>query len=343
MEKKKTLGIVVAIIVIIAAYFVYDHIASGSGSANWPSRTINIYVASSAGGGTDVWNRQLASEIEKELGTSVVVSNLPDGGGSAAQVNTWNAEHDGYSWLGVSETGCMWPAIGNSTQTSKDWTYFVMAGSPGVICVPGDSPYETWGDFIEAAKANPGKLNMANSGTGKLWHLKAYVALECGNIDVNHIPYSGSGKAIIGLLSNEADAITLSVAEASEYILSGEMRPLVMTENEAFNIEGYGEVEPVTNYYADAAEYYPLNQFLSFALPADTDPEILRIIEEAYHKVMDSDSIKKFAEEQMATLYALSGEEADEMVSNMESTLCFLLKDLGLATADFESLGITAQ
>lgn len=341
MEKKKVLGIVAVLAVIIAGYFIYENISGGKATSDFPSRAVNIYVASSAGGGTDVWNRQMASEIEKELGGSVVVSNLPDGGGSAAQSNTWKAEHDGYSWLGVSETGCTWPALGNSTLTSKDWTYFIMAGSPGVICVPGDSPYETWEDFTAAARENPGKLNMANSGMGKLWHLKAYVALECGNIEVNHIPYSGSGKAIIGLLSDEADAITLSVAEAAEYILSGEMKPLIMEENEDFEITGYGKVESVTNYYEDAANYYPLNQFLAFALPADTDEEILKKIEEAFHKVMESDSIKVFAEEQMATIYALSGEEANQMVSSMESTLCFILQDLGLSTADFESLGIT--
>ena len=341
MEKKKVIGIVAALVIIIGGYFVVDHITDKKSSSDYPSRTVNVYVASSAGGGTDVWNRQMASEIEKELGTSVVVSNMPDGGGSAAQTNTWNAEHDGYSWLGVSETGCTWPAVGNSKQTSKEWTYFVMAGSPGIICVPGNSPYNSWGDFIAAAKENPGKLNMANSGMGKLWHLKAYVALECGNINVNHIPYSGSGKAIIGLLSNEADAITLSVAEASEYILSGEMKPLVMMENEDFEFEGYGTIESVTKYYADAAEYYPLNQFLAFALPADTDPEIIKTVESAFHKVMGNDSMKKFADDQMATIYDLSGDEANEMVGNMESTLCYLLKDLGLSTADFESLGIT--
>jgi len=337
---KQNIIIVAVLIVAIVGYAIYAGVQGGS-AAEFPSQTINIYVASSAGGGTDTWNRQIAALMEQELGGTINVSNMPDGGGSAAQANVNSAAHDGYTWLGVSETGCTWPALGSSKQTSKEYTYFVMGGSAGVICVPADSPYQNWGEFVDAAKANPGKLNVANSGIGKLWHLKAYIALGDAKDDVNHVPYKGSGPAIIGVLSNEADALACSIAEATEYILSGELRPLAMMEKESYNFEGYGEIEAVTKYVPSAADSYPLNQFLSFALPADTDPAILATITEAFKKVMASDEMKAFAEDQIATIYAYTGEEANKMVADMEATLCFLMKDLGLAKADFEALGIT--
>ena len=67
-------------------------------------------------------------------------------------------------------------ANGIHTHTTSEFDYYIIGGCPGVLCVAADSPYTTYDEFIEAAKENPGELKVSNSGRGKLWHLKTYIA-----------------------------------------------------------------------------------------------------------------------------------------------------------------------
>lgn len=339
MKKKQVIIAAAVLVVAIGAYFVYSALFSGGAAGNYPERNISTIVFSSAGGGTDLWNRMIGAEMEKELGVKIVVSNMPDGNGGMAVANVWSAAHDGYTWIGVSETITTHPATGSSERLAKDWQFYVMAGSKGIICVPEDSPYQTFADLVQAAKDGE-SVSIANSGLGKLWHLKAYVGTGGDATPIEHVPYQGSKPAIVACLSKEVSAVSASTGEVVEFVKSGQLRPLAMTENESFDYPGYGTVEPVTTVCPEAAQYYPLNQWLGFALPADTDPAILSKIEEAFLRAMQSQEILDFAETQVATIYNLTGEEANEMARRQESSMSWILQDLGLATVDPATLGI---
>lgn len=338
--KKNQLGLIALIAVVVIGYFAYTSFFKSTSTSSYPERPISNVVFSSAGGGTDVWNRFVSQKMEAILGQKINVSNMAEGGGATASAYVWNAAHDGYTWLGCSETITGHPALGAGERQAKDYQFFVMGGSSGIICVPADSPYKTWGDFVKAAQANPGKLKIGNSGLGKLWHLNAYVACDVGKVKVEHVPYKGSAPAIVAALSKEVDAVSASTGEVADFIKSGKLRPIVMETNEDFDYPGYGKVESAAKTFESVKKYYPLNQFLGIAVPKDVPADVIAKVDSAFKKVITSEDAKKFAQEQYAVIYGLSGKEANDMVINMEAKISWMMQDLGLAKVNPEKLGI---
>lgn len=142
-------------------------------AAEWPARPITIAVFSAAGGGTDLVNRTLASIMERELGTKITVVNMPGASGGVAANYVYSKDHDGYNWLGCSEGILPVAVLGAHPTTTKDWEYFIVGGTPGILSVREDSPFQSVDDVIKAMKENPGQVKLAASQAGCIWHIKA--------------------------------------------------------------------------------------------------------------------------------------------------------------------------
>ncbi|MDR1534453.1 MAG: tripartite tricarboxylate transporter substrate binding protein [Planctomycetota bacterium] len=340
MQKKQLATLAIVLVVVLGGYLAYENFIKTSAEENWPERTISNFVFSSAGGGTDQWNRIMCALMEKSLGQRVTVANMPGGNGGTAAAHAWNSDHDGYTWLGCSETITTHPATGSSKQMAKDWQFWVMAGSPGILCVSADSPYRTYGDLVKAEEDGAKKIKIGNSGMGKLWHLKAFIAANVGKINFEHVPYQGSRPAIIACLSNEIDAVSASVGEITDFIVSGKLRPLIMTENEPFELDGFGKVPSAAEFFPDVKKYYPLNQWLGFAMPIDVPQAVKDKTTKAFAAAIGTQDAANFAKEQKATIYNLTGQAANAMVMRQEQVMSWLLFDLGLAKIDPKTVGI---
>lgn len=308
--------------------------------AAWPCSVTRVIVASSAGGGTDVFARAFGAMAEKELGTKIVVSNNGSALGLAAAGDVWAAPHDGCTILSYSESSLTF-AVNASPQTVKDWHYFIFGGSPGVIAVRADAPWKTFEEFMAAAKATPAKIRVANSGVGKLWHIKVKMIETEGKLEFKHAGFNGSKPAITALLTGEVDAVSASTGEISAYVESGKMRPLVITETQPYSFPGGQPVPPVTKFLPTVAKHLPLGQFLAYEFPRDTAPAVLDQFRAVFDKVVHSEQFKKFLNSQGATLLALHGKAADEFVLAGERRTSWFMQDLGLAKVHPESRGIT--
>jgi len=141
--------------------------------AEYPTKSISVIIHSSAGGGSDMWARKVSGIMEKNLGVKMVCTNKPGGKGGIGANFVWNSRHDGYTILGASETSMTYGVNGACEKTAKFWNFYISAGSPGVIAVLKDSPFETFEDLTKAAKDKPDTIKVSNAGIGKLWHLKA--------------------------------------------------------------------------------------------------------------------------------------------------------------------------
>jgi len=330
--KIKRISILIVMLTFIIVVFQVTSIAQ------FPERPITDVVYSSAGGGTDTWNRMICALMEEELGQKVNVSNMTGGSGGEAVVHVFNSAHNGYTWLGHSEGLCTHVVNGYHDIPTREWEFFVIAGSPGVVCVSADSPYETFNDLVAFGKENPNVLKWSTSGVGKLWHIKSFIATNLGAVKVEFVPYAGSRPAIVACLNGEADVVAVSVQEVADFIEAGQLRPIGMMENEDYDLPGFGIIPSVTKTFPEASKYYPLNQFLSFAVPADTPQNVIDKIDTAFKSAIKSSRIEDFAKEQYSTIYGLSGKEAKDMVLKMESVLSWFLADMGLAIknpADF--------
>lgn len=306
----------------------------------YPVRPIQNVIPFGAGGGTDVWNRALMAAMGEIMGQTIVSANMT--GGSAGSIGidyAWKSPHDGYTLAGTSETPLTIPVQTGLTQTSKDWTYFIAAGSPGVLCVNKNSQYKTMDEILAALTENPESVSIAGT-TGGLWFALAKLFESYGNVPFKWLPYDGSGPAIKGAVSNEADCVVASAGEVKDFVRAGDLIPLVVMSKEDWEFPEFGNVEAVTKKVPALEAYLPLIQFLGFKVPADTDPAIVAYLQDAFKQAMDSEAIKTFAAEQLCVIYNLTGEEASQMAAAVESKLCWVLYDMGQTKFSPEEFGI---
>jgi len=312
---------------------------SGEPELKFPVRSINNIIPFGAGGGTDVWNRALMDSMGSIMGQTIVSSNMT--GGSAGSIGVqyvWDAAHDGYTLCGTSETPLTIPVMTNSELTSKDWKFFIAAGSPGVLCVNKEAGMTTLEDVVAAAKGS-GSVSIAGT-TGGLWFALAKLFDAYGNVPFKWVAYDGSATAIKGCVSNEANLVVASAGEVVEYVRAGDLIPLCVMNTEDWEFPDYGKIPAVTTVVPELEAYLPLSQFLGFMVPADTDPAIVEYLEKVFHEAMKTDKIQQFAKEQVCEIYDLTGDEASEFAAQMESKLCWVLYDMGQTTYSPEDFGI---
>ena len=316
--------------------------ASGDGSQtelDYPVRSINNIIPFGAGGGTDVWNRALMDSMGSIMNQTIVSSNMT--GGSAGSIGVqyvWDAALDGYTLCGTSETPLTIPVMTNSELTSKDWKFFIAAGSPGVLCINKSAGMTTLEEVVAAAQGD-GDVSIAGT-TGGLWFALAKLFDSYGNVPFKWIAYDGSSTAIKGCVSNEAALVVASAGEVVEYVRSGDLSPLCVMDTEDWEFPDYGSIPAVTSVVPELEAYLPLSQFLGFMVPADTDAAVVSYLEDVFHQAMQTEKIQQFAQEQVCQIYDLTGDEASEFAAQLESKLCWVLYDMGQTTYSPEDFGI---
>jgi len=306
----------------------------------YPARAINNVIPFGAGGGTDTWSRAVMSEMAQNMDCNITSSNMTGGSAGSIGVNySWEAAHDGYTLCGTSETPLTIPVQTGLEQTSKDWEFFIAAGSPGILCVNKDAAAQDLQGVIDALTADPESLSIAGT-QGGLWFAQAKLFEAYADLPFKWVAYDGSGPAIKGCYSGETDAVVASAGELNEYIKSGDLIPIAVMDKADFDFPGYGNVAAVTSLVPALEQYLPLQQFLGFMVPKDTDKEIIETLQVSFHAAMKTDTISAFAESQVATIFDLTGDEAQAMAEEQESKLCWILYDMGQTKFSPEDFGI---
>ena len=331
----------ICILLLVSVVFITGCSFNADKAAlSFPRKTINNYVWAPEGGGTDQWNRIISDIMEEKLGQNIEVSNMTGGFGGIAVDYVWEQKHDGYKWVGTSETLLTMSVNGVHETTTKDWEYFIIVGSPGVIVVPKDSKYKTFEDLVNDAKENPNTVILSNSGIGGLWYIKANILAKYADIPFEFASYKGSRPAIEAALNGEVAAAVASTDEVLEFVKSGDMIPLITLENETYEFEGFGVVKSASEKYPQLKKYYPIDQWLGLKLPADTSKTVLNKIDKAFKAAIEDEVFKKSLEDSAVVFYGLSGIEAKEMVTKQESKMCWMLHDWGIAKISPEEVGI---
>lgn len=202
---------------------------SGGGAADgWPNKTINIYMTHAAGGDTDYMGRQLAIQLEKVLGVSVVVTNVDGSNGATCMQQYKDGDTDGYTFIATNTAAL----LGNYATKMVDFTYdaFEPVAIYGIqsgenIVVPADSPYNTLDDLIKASQENPGQIKFGIS-TGGGVYIMASVMANVGGAEFNIIDAGDGATRLTALLGGEIDATSLPYSTAADYIENGQLKSL---------------------------------------------------------------------------------------------------------------------
>jgi tripartite-type tricarboxylate transporter receptor subunit TctC len=214
-----------------AAWFVAGIVCAQS-KAEYPIKPIHLIVGFSPGGSADTVGRALAEGLSIRLGQPVVVENKAGANGNIAAEYVARSAPDGYVLY--------FPSIGHAVNASlyknlpydpvKDFT--VIGGvfsAPNILIVPASSPYKSVNELIAAAKANPGKLTFASSGSGTSVHLSAVLFEKMAKIDMIHVPYKGTGSAMPDVISGQVDMSFPNLPSGLPHVKSGSLRALGVT------------------------------------------------------------------------------------------------------------------
>lgn len=217
----------------LLGWVVPQAFAAGAASYPDPNRPIRMIVAFVPGGGTDLIGRIAAKAISEELRANVVVENRAGAGGIVGTQMAARAESDGYTLI-TGGTGSH--AINPSLYTHipynaiKDFDAVnLVASSPYLMLVTNDFPAKNVKEFIEYAKARPGKIDMASSGNGGMPHLAGVLFQMMAGIKMNHVPYKGTGAVFTDLIAGRTQVTFSDIAAAYPHVKAGRVRALAIT------------------------------------------------------------------------------------------------------------------
>mgnify|MGYP001564235595 CR=1 FL=1 len=184
----------------------------------YPDRPIRFIIAQTPGSSIDTISRVVATKMGELLGQLLVVDNRTGAGGTIAGAIVAHAEPNGYTLLSAAlASQVIGPQIYKTTTTYDPIKAFASVGpfavTQNLLVTNPQTPYRSVKDLIAYAKANPGKINWANAGTGFQSHLAGVLFTHMANIDVLHVPYKGAGPMVAGVISGESD-VTIGPAPA---------------------------------------------------------------------------------------------------------------------------------
>ncbi|AZV80841.1 tripartite tricarboxylate transporter substrate binding protein (plasmid) [Parasedimentitalea marina] len=252
-------------------------------ASGYPERPISIVVMYGAGGGTDTIMRKLASEMAAAKGWKVNVINKPGAVGAVATNYVHAQAADGYTVLGGANYNKFVRVMGHVDFVPwEEWSFFQAASALASWSVPIDSPFQTFDDVVQAAKANPGSISISTSGTGGLWHELAMIVGSFAGITLNYIPYKGGKNATLAGMQGEVDIAGGGVHEHIELIRAGKMRCLQQTGTEDIVLDDGTVLPTVGNLLPSIASFLPVGPTYNFIMKRDTPVDIQAQVEEAF-------------------------------------------------------------
>ena len=219
---------------LIPAVFVAVIVLSAAGAfaQPYPAKPVRMVVPSSAGGGTDIVARIIAPDLGKRLGQQVVIDNRPGAGTMIGIEIVAKSPADGYTLLMVPSTLAINSALYKKVPYDpvRDFAPITQAvSSASIIVVHPSVPVKTVKELIAFARARPDQLNYASAGTGTYPHMTMELFLSMAKVKMVHIPYKGTGPAMIDMLAGHTAVMAATILTGMPQIRAGRLRPLGIT------------------------------------------------------------------------------------------------------------------
>jgi tripartite-type tricarboxylate transporter receptor subunit TctC len=201
-------------------------------AADYPTKTITMIVPFPPGGVADTVARPVADALSRELKQPVIVENKAGAGGGVGMAYAAKANPDGYTIMMALSSISIIPEADKILGRAP--MYFLnqlkpiarFTADPTVLTERADAPWKTYQDLISDARANPGKYTFGSSGNYGTMHIPMEMLKATAGVQMTHVPYSGAGPAIIGLLGGQVDIIASGPATIVQHIKGGKLKAL---------------------------------------------------------------------------------------------------------------------
>ena len=251
-------------------------LAAPAVGAAYPEKTVRIIVPSPAGGGIDSMARLLAHKLTDTLGKQIIVDNRGGAGGNIGTEIAAKAPRDGYTLLMAGSQLVANPTLYGKVAFDpvKDFEPIsLLAFAPNVLVVHPSLPVKSVRDLIALAKAKPGEVGFAGSGSGSTPHLAGELFNLMAGIRMVHVPYRGTGPALSGILGGEASVMFMVAPAATPLVRAERLRALAVTS--ATRLAAMPELPTIAE---SGLRGYQSSQWYGLLAPAGTPDDVLQLL-----------------------------------------------------------------
>ncbi|MEJ8855114.1 tripartite tricarboxylate transporter substrate binding protein [Variovorax robiniae] len=273
----------------------------------YPSRPIRLVVGFPPGGSSDATARLLGAALSTRLGQPVIVDNKPGANTVIAAQYVKSQPADGYTLLAAQSSFVISPSLQKlNYNIATDFTSVALLGViPLVMVTPNELPAKSVSDLFAMAKAQPGKLSYASYGAGSAGHIASEQILVRAGIDMVHVPYKGSGPAIVDVMGNQVAMMLATVTASMGVAKEGKVRAIAVT-----SAKRVAALPAVPTLAESGLPNYELVEWEAIQAPAGTPKDVVETLNKAFRDVVSSPEVR----EKLANL----GIEADASKSAAE-------------------------
>jgi len=257
---------------------------SASSAAGYPENPIQLIIPNVAGAQMDITGRMLAAEMEKVLNAKIIPNNKPGAGSVLGTDAAIRSKKDGYTILYGTASAMVYAPVSNPEVVKYDPAkdaeplglhYFF----PQTITVRSDAPWKTFGEFVDYAKKNPGKIRVSTMGVGSQPHFVLEMLQAITGVQLTHVPFEGGESVITAVLGGHVEATLDTLAKVKGHVEGGKMRILLITNK----MPGYGEIPTITE--LGYKQTLPGGWFGMYA-PAGIPEEVRKVLVPAVEKAV---------------------------------------------------------
>ena len=294
---------------MLSPYLALSRVAS---ALDYPTRPVRIVVGFPAGGGQDIHARLIGQQLSERLGQPFIVENKPGAATTLAMEFVVNAAPDGYSLVLIGP-----PAAINATLYKELRFNFLrdiipvasFVRQPFVMVVNSSFLAKSVLEFIDYAKANPGKLNMAGNGQGGGPHMAGELFKIAAGIDMLTVQYRGDSPALTDLMGGQVQTYFSSVAAAAELIKAGKLRALGVTSATR------SDILPDVPAISEFVPGYEVNAVFGLGAPKATPAAIIDKLNAAVNEIISDQKMRARLADLGGTVLTLSPAKYRELIA----------------------------
>ena len=289
----------------LAAALIASVAAAAESPDRYPDRPIRLVVAQAPGSSIDAMTRVVATTMGGLLGQQLVVDNRTGAGGTIGGGIVAHSEPDGYTVLSAATASqCIGPQLYKKLVTYDPFRDFapisMFAVTQNILVVNPQTPFKSVRDLLAYAKANPGKLNWANAGSGFQSHLAGVLFTHMAGIEALHVPYKGAGASLSAVISGESQVSVVPAPSVMGHIQAGRLRALAVASEKRSPI-----APDLPTVIESGVPGYVSSGWAGISVPSRTSKKIQRMLYDAVVKAMKDSTTNaamvKLGAEPMAT------------------------------------------
>lgn len=313
-----------------AALILAATMLTGAQAQTFPSKPMRLVLPFPPGGPTDLLGRALAQKLGEQMGQTMVADNRPGAGGNLGIEIAAKSPPDGHTMVLVSSVISIAPSLyAKLNYEQKDLApVSLVAEMRNVVLVHPSVPAKNFKEFLQLVAKYPGKLNYGSGGVGTTTHITPELIMNLVNGKMNHVPYKGSGLALIGLIGGQVDVLIMTVSASHTQVKAGKARALaIVAPDRASQLPDVPTVKELGH------ENFIVRLWYGVLAPAATPAAVITRLNAEVHKALNAPDLKE----------RLVGGGIEPLMSTPQEFASFIQTETGRYAKVIKSAGIKAE